>query len=150
MNAIKKVLAVSPYLLAALPIGLPVSVALAQSNNIPTSPITNASGIQMLLCNVVSWFIWIVILVSVIMVVYAAYSYATAGEDTEKITTGRRTLTYAAVGIIIALCAAGFPTIVESIFPNATYSIPCLGGGAGSSASTAQNLGSGGAGSLGQ
>jgi hypothetical protein len=65
------------------------------------------------------------------MVVYAAFQYATAGDDTEKVATGRKTLTYAAVGIIVALCAAGFPSIVETVFPQSTtYSIPCLGGGA--------------------
>lgn len=129
MNAIKKIVAVSPYLLAAAPFGLPVSVALAQANNIPNSPVQNATDIQNLLCSIVSWFIWVVIIVSVIMVVYAAYCYATAGEDTEKVSTGRRTLTYAAVGIIVALCAAGFPTIIQTIFPNSSsYSVPCLGG----------------------
>ena len=119
MSAIKKFLIASAVLMSWGPIAMAAGI---------TSPISNATGIQNLLCNIISWFIWIVILVSVIMVVYAAFTYATAGDDTEKVATGRKTLTYAAVGIIVALVAAGFPTIVESVFPTTVnQSVACLG-----------------------
>jgi len=55
--------------------------------------------------------------VSVIMVLYAAFMYVTAGDDTEKTSTARRTLTYAAVGIAVALISTALPDIVGSIFP---------------------------------
>lgn len=129
MNATKKLLAVSTFL-SALTVGvLGVSVAFAQ--NTVTSPINSVGGVQSLLCSVISWFIWVVILVAVLMVVYAAYTYATAGDDTEKVATGRKTITYAAVGIVVALCAAGIPAIVESVFGNSgTFPvIACLNGG---------------------
>jgi len=140
----KKFITASPLLLAVVAWGSPLSVAFAQNaSTTVTSPINNAAGIQQLMCTIASWFIWIVILVSVIMVVYAAFTYATAGEDTEKVATGRKTLTYAAVGIIVALCAAGFPAIVQSLFPSgstgtAISSISCLTGGSSGTNTTGQ------------
>jgi heme/copper-type cytochrome/quinol oxidase subunit 2 len=141
MNAMKKFITASPLLLASMAWILPVSVVFAQNTtNTVSSPINNAAGIQSLLCSIVSWFIWIVILVSVIMVVYAAFSYATAGDDTEKVDKGRKTLTYAAVGIIVALCAAGFPAIVQSVFGSSTtgFNISCLTGGSSGTNTTGQ------------
>jgi heme/copper-type cytochrome/quinol oxidase subunit 2 len=132
MNAMKKFFTALSVLLVPASLGLPASVALAAvTANTANSPVQNATDIQGLMCNIVSWFIWVVILVSVIMVVYAAFTYATAGDDTEKVATGRKTLTYAAVGIIVALCAAGFPAIVQSVFGSNTtgFSISCLTGG---------------------
>jgi uncharacterized membrane protein len=114
MNAIKKMLVAAPFLMKPLPW---ISVAFATTTTL-VSPITDAAGIQGLMCSIVAWFIWIVILVSVIMVVFAAFTYATAEDDTEKTSKARRTLLYAAVGIVVALLAAGFPAIVETVFPN--------------------------------
>jgi flagellar biosynthesis protein FlhB len=95
-------------------------IAMAQtSGNTITAPITDEQDLKDLLCNVIAWFFWIIIVISVIMVLVAAFDYVTAGDDTEKTSRGRRRLTYAAVGIAVALLAAGFPAIVASIFPNA-------------------------------
>jgi hypothetical protein len=138
MNVIKKFFTALSVVLVPASLGLPASIALAQvTANTVNSPVQNATDIQNLMCSVVSWFIWIVILTSVIMVVYAAFTYATAGEDTEKVATGRKTLTYAAVGIIVALCAAGFPAIVQSVFGSNTtgFNISCLVGGSSSTSS---------------
>jgi heme/copper-type cytochrome/quinol oxidase subunit 2 len=143
MNAIKKFLVASPLLSMPILWATQASVAFAQTtSNTINSPINNATGIQNLMCSIVSWFIWIVILVSVIMVVFAAFEYATAGDDTEKVERGRKTLTYAAVGIIVALCAAGFPAIVQSVFGSSStggISISCLGGSGSTSSGSSGN-----------
>jgi threonine/homoserine/homoserine lactone efflux protein len=70
---------------------------------------------------------WILIAVSIIMVIFAAFQYATAGDDTEKTTKGRKTLTWAAVGIAVALLAKGLPTLVGNIYgvSNATGLAAC-------------------------
>jgi hypothetical protein len=126
MNAIKKVLVASPLAMALMSLGLP-ALAAVTANTI-NSPVQNSTDIQNLLCNIIGWFIWVVIIISVIMVVYAAFEYATAAGDAEKIATGRKTITYAAVGIVVALCAAGVPSIVNSIFGStASFGITCLG-----------------------
>jgi len=107
--------------------GVQVSVALAATSG-ATSPITDETDLQQLMCNIIGWFFWIVITVSVIMVLVAAFNYVTAGDDTEKTSKARRTLTYAAVGIAVALLAAGFPRIIASVFPNTVGAeVSCLG-----------------------
>jgi uncharacterized membrane protein len=68
------------------------------------------------LCPTFSFMFWILIAVSIIMVMWAAFEYATAGDDTEKTTKARKTLTWAAVGIAVALLAKGFPTLIGSVY----------------------------------
>ncbi len=128
MNKIKRFFVSSPILIAPMLWGIQISTALAASTSGATSPITDASDLQEFLCSVVDWFFWIIIIVSVIMVLYAAFEYVTAGDDTEKTSRARRTLTYAAVGVAVALLAAGFPSIVASVFPTkVSANVDCLG-----------------------
>jgi hypothetical protein len=63
---------------------------------------------------------WILISLSVIMIMWAAYLYVTAGDDTEKVKRATKTITYAAVAIVVALLAEGFPVLISSMFPNTT------------------------------
>jgi cytochrome bd-type quinol oxidase subunit 2 len=125
----KKLFAVSSFGTTLMLWGVRVSVVLAQTAK-STSPVSDETDLQQLMCNIVDWFFWIVITVSVIMVLVAAFDYITAGDDTEKTSKARRTLTYAAVGIAVALLAAGFPRIVASVLPNTTPTsaeVSCLG-----------------------
>jgi heme/copper-type cytochrome/quinol oxidase subunit 2 len=84
---------------------------------LPGQSITQVSQLTAIICSFLAYFFWIVLVVSVIMVLYAAFTYVTAAEDTEKTTKARRTLTYAAVGIAVALISTALPAIVGSIFP---------------------------------
>jgi hypothetical protein len=65
---------------------------------------------------------WILISLAIIMIFWAAYIYLTAGDDTEKVHKATKTITYAAVAVIVALLAKGFPTLVTSIFSTSTVS----------------------------
>ena len=58
-------------------------------------------------------------MVSIIMVIWAAYLYVTSEGDAEKPSQARKMVLYAAVGIIIALLARGFPTIIGSLLGGA-------------------------------
>ncbi len=69
------------------------------------------------LCNIITWMVTILFATAIIMIVLAAFQYVTAGDDTEKTSKARRTLTYSAIGIAVALIAYGFPAIVASIIP---------------------------------
>lgn len=90
--------------------------AYAQSNTAPPpSPVTTPQGVLNILCEFAVYFFYTVIIITVIMVVYASFLYITAGDDTEKTTKARRTLTYAAVGVAVSLCAVGFPSIIEGL-----------------------------------
>jgi cytochrome bd-type quinol oxidase subunit 2 len=99
------------------------------------SGVTTPSGLDnALFCPIISWMFWILISVSVIMVMYAAYLYAIAQEDTEKTNKARRTITYAAVAVVVALVALGFPALISNVVnKNITWS---CGSGGSSNAGT--------------
>jgi uncharacterized membrane protein len=57
----------------------------------------------------------ILMVVGTIMVLVAAYLYLTAGGDSEKVSKATKTITYAAVAIIVAILARSFPVIVGAV-----------------------------------
>lgn len=85
--------------------------------------ITNTAGVRGEICNVFTLMFEILIAVSIIMALWAAYLYATAGDDTEQVTQARRALFYAAIGLVVAFAAKGFPLLVASIFPGGTSGV---------------------------
>ena len=87
------------------------------------TPITDTKSAHSAICNVFSFMFWTLLSISIIMVLWAAYLYATAQDDVEKTSQARRTILYAAVGIVVALLGKGFPLIVAGIFPNGTQGI---------------------------
>jgi Type IV secretion system pilin len=135
MNTIKRVFAITSFSALLGFFGVGTLVAFAQTTP-PPAPITNATGLVGLFCSIISWFIVILLAISVIMVLVAAFDYVTAGDDAEKTTRGRRRLTYAAVGIAVVLIAYGFPQIIATIFPS-NPSVSAFSCGAGSSGSSA-------------
>ena len=93
--------------------GLAVSMtAFAQT----TPVITNTVGVKAQLCSILNWMFWILLSVSIIMILYAAFLYIFAQDDAEQVTRAKMTIFYAALGIVAALLAKGFPTTVGSIF----------------------------------
>ena len=71
------------------------------------------------LCPIAGAMFSVFITVTVAIVIWAAYLYLSAGGDTEKIRTANRTITYAAIAVIVAILAKAFPLIVASILPGA-------------------------------
>jgi len=68
------------------------------------------------ICNIASAMFWILIALSTVMVLYGAFLYLTGGADAEKVKSAHKTITYAAVGVVVAILAKGFPFIVANIF----------------------------------
>jgi heme/copper-type cytochrome/quinol oxidase subunit 2 len=81
----------------------------------PPSPVKTPQDVLNIMCMFTVYFFYAVIIITVIMVIWAAFLYITAGDDTEKTSKARRTLTYAAVGVAVSLCAVGFPSIIEGL-----------------------------------
>ena len=79
----------------------------------PTIAVT-PQGVVTSMCTVVNWLFYILMVLSVMMVLFAGYTFVTAGDDTEKVSKARKMITYAALGIVIALIAKGFPTLIYS------------------------------------
>jgi Type IV secretion system pilin len=78
--------------------------------------ISNTQGAHAAICNVFAWMFWILMSVSVIMIMYAAYLFVTAQDDASQFTEAKQTMLYAAIGIVAALVARGFPLVIGGIF----------------------------------
>jgi uncharacterized membrane protein len=58
---------------------------------------------------------YFLIILSVIMIVVAAYLYLTSNGDPEKVGKATKSVTYAAVGIAVGLLAKAIPVLIASI-----------------------------------
>lgn len=67
------------------------------------------------ICRAASILFWILIALTVVFVLVAAYKYLTSGGDEAKVSSATKTITYAAIAIVVALLARGFPFIVSSV-----------------------------------
>ncbi len=113
----------------ALPFILPV----AASAQIPQPPVVapeQIANINQLLnaasiCAVINWAFWLIIVLSVIFTLVAAFKYLTAAGDPEKVKAAGSTLLYVVVAIIVALIAKGFPLIISSFIGGGLNTIGC-------------------------
>jgi len=62
-----------------------------------------------------NWVFAIFLAISLIYILLAAFQFVTGGGEPEKVSEARQKLIYAAIGIAIALIAAGFPQILRTI-----------------------------------
>lgn len=102
-----------------LAIALPLLVSAQTPPVSAPSTITNLNQIagntsNSLLCNIVNWAFYLLIILTIIFVLVAAFKYLTAGGDPEKVKSAGSTLLYAAVAVVVALIAKGLPLIINS------------------------------------
>ena len=76
---------------------------------------TRAENLARFLENVVRAFGAILMGISVLAVFYSAFLFLTGGGSQEKVETARRVLTYAIVGVAVALLAFAIPALVKLI-----------------------------------
>ncbi len=76
-------------------------------------------------CDIFSLLYSIALVVGIIYVVIAAFKYMTAAGDATKVSEGHRALTWAAIGIGVAIIAAGVPGIVGSILGDESITSKC-------------------------
>lgn len=88
----------------------------------PYTNINQVTGQAGLLCTIINWIFWLLIVLTIIFVLVAAFKYLTAAGDPEKVKSAGNTLLYAAIAVVVALIAKGLPLIVSSF----------IGGGLGS------------------
>lgn len=99
-----------------------IPVAFAQAGPLPlptqVSSLQTSSNIISFICTVVfSWLFTIAILLSVVLVLIAAYRYLTSAGDPGKVKLATNTIIYAAIGIAVAMLARSLPFIVEQLVP---------------------------------
>jgi hypothetical protein len=88
-------------------------VAGAQSG--PPAPITDVNQFGVVACNVAGFVFNLAMAVSIITILYAAFLYLTASGDANRISQAHKTLTYAGVGIAVALMASGVPVLIANM-----------------------------------
>ncbi len=118
----------APVLLLMVPV-----LALAQISQPPggvTAPstINNISQITQqggIICTIINWIFWLLIVLTIIFVLVAAFRYLTASGDPEKVKAAGATLLYAAVAIVVALIAKGLPLIISSFIGGGLYNVGC-------------------------
>jgi hypothetical protein len=107
-------------------VGLPV---VTEAANVPPNP-TNFPpemtdiDIWGLLAKALNWFANIVLLISAIMIVYAGFTYVTAGGKEDKIKLAMQVLIYALVGFAVALLARFLVNVVTQFIANQTPKWP--------------------------
>ncbi len=103
------------------------------AGDIPAPQVTNITNgstlVANVLCPIINAFFWILIGISILMILWAAYLYITAQEDSEKVSRATKTITYAAVGIAVALISQAVPPLVGSILGSNGYINGCSFGG---------------------
>jgi len=107
-------IAIALLMAALLPL---VSFAAAPPGG-PTQPPKNITSIGTLvtvLQTVLGWMFTIFLILAVVMIIWAAFIYLTAGGEEEKLGKAKSILIYAVVAVVVALVAAGLPNIVGSL-----------------------------------
>jgi hypothetical protein len=104
------------FLIVALLI-IPALVS-AQPFTAPNIGIINA------LRSLINWFFTVVIIVSVIFLIIAAFTFLTAQGDPEKIRKARQFVIYALIGIAIAVGAIGLVVLVQRALGSPTIYVP--------------------------
>jgi chromate transport protein ChrA len=90
-----------------------MNIAYAQSQAIL---ITSGMALRGVLCNIFNLIFWVLIAVSTVIVLLGAFMYTTAQGDSEKVSKATKMITYAAIGIVVALFAQKVPTITAHFF----------------------------------
>jgi len=89
----------------------------ADTAKLPGIDVKDVSGLRTsVLCVVASAMFWILLSLSVVFAIVAAYKYLTSGGDTEKVSGATKTLTYAAVAVAVALLAKAIPLVIANLF----------------------------------
>jgi len=68
-----------------------------------------------ILKNIGNWIFVLAMFIMVVMIIIGAAILLTGGGDPNRIATGRKTLMWAVVGLVVALLAQGIFTVVRSI-----------------------------------
>ena len=98
---------------------LSVAPALALAQVTVVGPPTTTTTIEALLtkvCVIVNIMFTVLLIAAVIMVIFAAFKYLTAGGEAEKVTEANHDILYAAIAVAIGIFAKVVPVIVANFF----------------------------------
>ena len=102
--------AISTALLAA---PLAVVATAIPPVSVPTTGVPDtAQGFYGLVCVASNWLFAFVIIIAVMMLLYGAFKFFTAGGNEDSVGTARKFITYALVGVAVALLARSLVYVV--------------------------------------
>jgi len=88
--------------------------AMAQSITIPNPLGSGGKDIPTLIDTIATWLLEIGTTIAVIIVIWAAILFMFSGGNQVKVTTARKTLWYAIIGLAILLLAKGVTSIIQN------------------------------------
>lgn len=77
--------------------------------------VTDAPGLATAIGTVATAAAWFITIVSTLVILYGGFMFMTAGDDEEAVGKARKTITWAVVGIVVALLAFTVPNIVVNL-----------------------------------
>lgn len=81
----------------------------------PTATVTKFGDFIAIFNTLISWMFTILLILSVIFIILAAFKYLTAGGDEEKIKKAHQMIIYAVVGLVVAFLAQGIRLVVAQL-----------------------------------
>lgn len=84
------------------------------------SPITSQGGIYQVLIKIAQFLFTAFLIIAVIFIIIAAFSYLTAGGDAEKVKKASQQILWAVIAIAIVLISGGAAALIKSFFTVAT------------------------------
>lgn len=109
----------SPVLIPVLvPASVPVVSATHCGTTVPDDPsvpcpqITDVEGILLFMNNIFKWFFYIVLTLSSIMLLYAAFKYIWSKGDPGEVETAKNIIIYAVIALVVSGLAYAVPGII--------------------------------------
>ncbi len=90
-------------------------IGLAASATVSPVMITTTDQLTNLINNIGTWIFGIVIAIAIIFFVLAGFYFITAQGDPAKVGKAREMITYAIVGVVVAILAKGIPLLLANI-----------------------------------
>ena len=89
--------------------------AMAQTITIPNPLGSGGKDIPTLVDTIATWLLEIGLVISTIIILWAAILFMFSGGNQEKVTMARKTLWYTIIGITILLLAKGVTSIIQNL-----------------------------------
>ena len=65
---------------------------------------------------IIDFMLWLIVIIAVIMIIVGGIKYATSAGDSNKVTSAKNTIIYAALGLVVAIFAWAIVNWVTTLF----------------------------------
>lgn len=97
-------------------LGLSLLLPLLAMAALPEPILTSPSDIALIITGIYNWIVGIIFVVAIIMVLYAAFLYMTAGASETTLGKSKTALIYAIIGIAVAVLALSIKPFLITFF----------------------------------